>query len=225
MVTFSHGMEYAFTSPTLPRQLYEDMTKKNMINPITTILAKERACLPSMHTSNSPQTFITTYDVPIAPRSPIKTGGLVEIFKLTPCDYLFPRQVEANPSSHHYSTKEAAMRGMVVGIRAVEKSNIEFIVRNLDSTANNTFAYLAIRYAQGETILLSPAERIVCSIVAWMSTPTRDVPAEDDAVVHRNEYVVCPESGRGRWRAARTFGEGGGVLPGRGDRMGEYGRY
>lgn len=122
-----------------------------------TILAKERGAAP---TGNQIRrgAAITFYDVCRTPKTPIHVGQKIHIHALLSCTALF-QGGEGAPT--RYTAFDTGIGGTVLGIRAIEGSVVEFVVRNEEEWSRTEYAYLSVPFIQGRTTNISLWDRVL----------------------------------------------------------------
>lgn len=170
------------------------------------IFARERSRIPTEDANGRRTLYNIHYDIPIAPRIPLHIGLLVRVIALeasapTPSD---GNELNTAPAGRwedqppHYSATSTNIVGKVIGIRSLEKSITELVVKNEDSTTTTAYAYLAIHHAEGRTISLPLTMRILRAVLSPLLLATRDVPIEGNAVITADDSRKPPRSHRNR---------------------------
>lgn len=152
------------------------------------IPALQRLCIPAENPLQ-PDATIAFFDIPVIPRVPLCVGQEVKILALVSCSGLFPTEGQQAPP--YYTAKETGVEGKIVRVRAVDASVTEFVVKNDNTLAGVTHAYLAIQHIQGRTVNLSLGRRILRAITR-PATAERQIPLELDATIFWDAVAARP---------------------------------
>ncbi|KAI0327203.1 hypothetical protein GY45DRAFT_1257504, partial [Cubamyces sp. BRFM 1775] len=133
------------------------------------------------------------FDVTITPAKPLHVGGRVRLMRL---------DNRPDPSHGDYirvgatcTVEDTGIEGDIIGIRAVERKMVEFVVRNEKDWSMTELAYLSVRRSRGVTIELGALMNFLLWVLGWCLVVGREVPTED------TDVVIAAELPRGNgWR-------------------------
>ena len=91
--------------------------------------------------------LVHVYDIPIPPPQPLVVGLRVQLIALSPVAYHTPGLCVSAP---RYDTYDPQIEGVVVALKSLGKSVVEFVINN-DRPGKVHYAYVAMQYVPGVT--------------------------------------------------------------------------
>ncbi|KAI0650456.1 hypothetical protein C8Q79DRAFT_1006723 [Trametes meyenii] len=135
----------------------------------TPLYVKERGGAPAAIPGEHRPLSVAYYDTALPPLTPLKLGLWVEISSVTMVRSRTPmREVPL-------ARKDEEVMGCIVGIRAMERTLTEFIVKNHHPRSTITYAYVVIPHREGETVEFPWCLRLARSIILPFLQETRSV--------------------------------------------------
>ncbi|KAL1945057.1 hypothetical protein VTO73DRAFT_2677 [Trametes versicolor] len=146
----------------------------------TTVYAIKRGRAPVNTPDKTRRRYVLHLDVVITPAKPLRVGARVKLSELDEIDNPFDNDYDAPKT---FSATEVGVVGEIVGIRAMEKEFIEFVVANENMHSPIEYAYLAIKHAHGDTTHLEIWRRLLWWLITPLLRLTRHIPTEDEALI------------------------------------------
>ncbi|KAI0650252.1 hypothetical protein C8Q79DRAFT_886907, partial [Trametes meyenii] len=140
------------------------------------IYTRHRGGAPASTPGEYRMVDVSFYDVAL-PSLPMEVGQWVKIVKIKEGQEYSPLVAE-----NHYRTQETGIEGSIIGVKAVERDLVEFVVRNETPRSIISHAYLAVPRMEGVTVRLEWWRRILWALLAWTIPKVRTVQLEDNAV-------------------------------------------
>ncbi|KAI0646195.1 hypothetical protein C8Q79DRAFT_926221 [Trametes meyenii] len=146
---------------------------------MTTIYARCRGEAPALPPGEFRMVDVKFFDVVVPPTLPMTVGQWVRVNKIV-------ENQEYSPlvANNHCRTKWSGVEGPIIGVRTIERSLVEFVVKNETPRSLVSHAYVAIPWIEGVTTRLEWWRRALWTLVGWTIPQVRAVITEDNMVPH-----------------------------------------